>query len=113
MYLSTDTNTDFHTSVAVSVIALNNLVAKQEDPMEGMRHLSLAFRLVNERLSGMNPVSDITMAVVVVLTQYERLQGHYGQVLIHLDGLQRMVELRGGMSQLKLAGTSLAQKILR
>lgn len=108
-----NTNTDFHCAVAVSVTALNNLVIKQEDPIVAMRHLSHAFRLINERLSGNDAVSDTTIAVVVIMAKYEDLQGQYHQGLVHLEGLQRMVQLRGGMSQLMKNMPALAQKILR
>lgn len=99
--------------MAVSVTALNNLAITQEDPTEGMHHLSHAFRLVNERLSGKDAVSDTTIAVVVIMSQYQRLQGQYRQGLVHLEGLQRMVELRGGISQLTTNKPGLAQKIFR
>jgi hypothetical protein len=85
----------------------------QEDPTEAIRHLSHTFRLVNERLSGNDAVSDSTIAVVVSMAQYERLQGHYCQGLIHIKGLQRIIELRGGISQLAKTSPALVPKIFR
>jgi hypothetical protein len=99
--------------VALSISALNNLVRKQEDPKEAMRHISQAIRLVNEKLSGKDAISNTTIAVVVMMAQYEHLQGQYRQGLVHLDGLQRIVELRGGISELKKDKPNLAQKIHR
>ncbi|RDW60302.1 hypothetical protein BP5796_11908 [Coleophoma crateriformis] len=90
----------FHCAVAVSVTALNNLVIKQEDPIEAVQHISHAFRLINAKLSGDGDVSDTTIAAVIIMSQYERLQGQYRQGVVHLEGLQRMVELRGGISKL-------------
>lgn len=97
----------------MSVTALNNLVIEQEDPTEAMRHLSHTFRLVNERLSGNDAVSDPTIAVVLTMAKYERLQGQHRHSLVHFEGLRRMVELRGGISQLTRNKPDLAQKIFR
>ncbi len=91
---------DFPCVMAMSVTILNNPFLKQEDPTEAIRHLSQTFRLVNERLSGNDAVSDTTLAVVVVMAQYACLQGEHRQGLVHLEGLQGMIELRGGVSQL-------------
>jgi hypothetical protein len=85
----------------------------QEDPKEAMHHLSLTFRLVNERLSGNNAVSDATIAVVVTLSHFERLQGQYRQGLVHLEGLHQMVKLRGGISQLARNKPGFVPKIFR
>ncbi|KAF2493962.1 hypothetical protein BU16DRAFT_562918 [Lophium mytilinum] len=101
----------FHCAVAVSTIALNNLVTKQEEPAEALRHLSCTFRLVNERLSGKDTVSNTTIAVVLLLTQYERIQNRYCQGLVHLEGLHRMVELRGGICKLTRDAPGIAKKI--
>jgi hypothetical protein len=97
----------------VSISALNNLARKQEDAKEATHHISQALRLVNEKLSGTDAISNTNIAVVVIMAQFERLRNHYRQGLVHLDGLQRMVELRGGISQLKRDKPSLAHKIHR
>ncbi|TGO74848.1 hypothetical protein BELL_0252g00120 [Botrytis elliptica] len=102
-----------HCGVAVSVTALNNIVLNQEDPKIAMHHLSLAFRLVNEKLSGNEAASDTTIAVVLTMSHYYRLQGQFSQGLVHLQGLERMVEMRGGISNLKKKQYTLAQKIFR
>ncbi|KAF2669202.1 hypothetical protein BT63DRAFT_413660 [Microthyrium microscopicum] len=95
----------------VDEASLNNISRKQEDTREATHHISKALRLVNEKLSGEDPVSNTSIAVVVIMAQFERLNNHYQQGLIHLDGLQRMVELRGGISQLRRDNPSLALKI--
>ena len=103
----------FHCVMAMSVTILNTLSIEQEDPTEAMRHLSQTICLVNKRLSGNDAVSDKTLAVVVAMAQYARLQGQHRQGLIHLEGLQRMVELRGGVSQLTRSEPGLAQMIFK
>lgn len=106
-------STDFHCTVALSATALNNLVVKPDDPAEALRHLSQTFQLVNKRLSGNDPVSDATIAVVIGMAQFERHQGQYRRGIIHLNGLMRMVELRGGISSLTLHKPTLTQKLFR
>ncbi|KAF7865185.1 hypothetical protein EAF04_006162 [Stromatinia cepivora] len=108
-----------HCGVAVSVTALNNHVVNQEDPKTAMHHLSRAFRLINDKLSGNDAVADNTIAAVLTMSHYYRLQGQYRQGLLHLQGLERMVEMRGGITSLEKAdleyslhlGTSLRQTV--
>jgi hypothetical protein len=97
----------------MSVIAQNNLVVTPEDPVEAMHHLSQTFQLVNKRLSQNTAVSDATMAVVVVMAQFERHQGEYDRGTVHLDGLLQMVEMRGGISSLTQYKPGLTQKMFR
>ncbi|TVY48307.1 hypothetical protein LOCC1_G001955 [Lachnellula occidentalis] len=103
----------FHCALAVSLVALNKLVMKQEDPTEAIHHQSRTLRLINERLSGQDAVSDTNIAVVVALTQYDRLRGNYYNSLAHIQGLQRMIELRGGISKLAHSKPGITQKIFR
>ncbi|KPM42944.1 hypothetical protein AK830_g3627 [Neonectria ditissima] len=103
----------FHCAVATSIMAINTLATNQEITTEVLRHLSHTFRLINERLAGADTVSDETIAAVVGMAQYERQQGNFDRGLIHVGGLQRMTELRGGISRLVEHKSSLAQKIFR
>jgi Fungal specific transcription factor domain len=106
-------NTDFHCTVAMSAAALNNLVVKPDGIAEAMRHLSQTFQLINKRLSGKDAISDATIAVVIGMAQFERHQGQYHRGIVHLNGLMRMVELRGGISSLTLHKPTLTQKLFR
>ncbi|KAI2777906.1 hypothetical protein F4815DRAFT_495041 [Daldinia loculata] len=103
----------FHCSIAMSIAAKNLLTTNSEDSTEGLSHLSDSLRLVNQRLSGGEALSDMTLASVVAMLQYERMCGQYDQGLIHFRGLQQMVELRGGISQLMKDKPELTQKIFR
>jgi hypothetical protein len=73
---------------------------RQGSSVEAMYPLSQTFRLINERLSGNEALSDKTMVLVIAMTQYERSQGHYIQGLVHFKGLQQLVKLQGGISHL-------------
>lgn len=97
----------------MSIAAKNLLTTNSEDSTEGLSHLSDSLRLVNQRLSGGEALSDMTLASVVAMLQYERMCGQYDQGLIHFRGLQQMVELRGGISQLMKDKPELTQKIFR
>lgn len=103
----------FHCAIATSVTARNGLVVEKDDPKEAMRHLSQTFRLVNERLSGNDAVSDATIAVVVILAQHERLRGNHREGLVHVGGLERMVQLRGGVTALSRYRPGLTQKMFK
>lgn len=94
-------------------MALNNLLVTQVDPVEALHHLSHMFRLVNERLSSKDTISDSTIAVVVSMAQYWRLQRQLAQGIVHVEALQRMVKLRGGIAQLTKEKIALCQKIFR
>ncbi|OBT82419.1 hypothetical protein VE02_09391 [Pseudogymnoascus sp. 03VT05] len=103
----------FHCAIAASVTARNGLVVEKDDPKEAMRHLSQTFRLINERLSGNDAVSDATIAVVVILAQHERMRGHHREGLVHVGGLERMVQLRGGVTALSKYRPGLTQKMFK
>lgn len=78
-----------------------------------MRHLSRTFRLINNRLSGNEPVSSTTIAVVLMMVQHERLKHQYHQSLVHIEGLHKMIELHGGIHQFSAREPALALKVLR
>ncbi|KFZ02795.1 hypothetical protein V502_11511 [Pseudogymnoascus sp. VKM F-4520 (FW-2644)] len=103
----------FHCAIATSVTARNGLIVEKGNPNEAMRHLSQTFRLVNERLSRNDAVSDGTIAVVVILAQHERLRGNHREGLVHVGGLERMVQLRGGVTALSRYRPGLTQKMFK
>ncbi|KAL7933152.1 hypothetical protein V8C35DRAFT_60745 [Trichoderma chlorosporum] len=77
------------------------------------RHLIKAFRLINERISQAEQVSNSTLAVVMSLSTYESTRGRYKLGMIHLSGLIRMVEARGGLDLVGSGEPELMQKIYR
>ncbi|GAD92896.1 hypothetical protein BC1G_08780 [Paecilomyces variotii No. 5] len=103
----------FHCMVALSLTVLNKLVVEPTGSLVTTRHLSKAFRLINERLSGNDAVSDTTIASVLMMAQYERQIDQYSRSLVHMKGLRRMIELRGGIRQLTRINPRLTQKIFR
>ncbi|KAL3469616.1 hypothetical protein BJX99DRAFT_265032 [Aspergillus californicus] len=101
----------FHCSVATSILCFRNRVVNET--AVGMRHITHTYRIVRERLSGKEALSDMTIAVLVIMSQYERIQGQYARGYIHLKGLKRMAELRGGICMLSRQCWGVVQKVLR
>jgi len=99
----------FYCTAAMSLVAFNS----RSQDQEAFHLLAFAFRLLNRKLSGGDALEDPTIAAVVTMTHYERLRGEYRKGLVHLRGIQRMVEMRGGISQLTKTRPGLTQKIFR
>ncbi|KAJ5552674.1 hypothetical protein N7494_002052 [Penicillium frequentans] len=66
-----------------------------------MYHLSQTFAQVNKRLQGDDALSDSTIAIVMSLINQEQIRQHLSAAMIHVKGLEKMIELRGGLSQLE------------
>ncbi|KAI0468179.1 hypothetical protein F4859DRAFT_216954 [Xylaria cf. heliscus] len=105
----------FHCVVAMSVAAAASLPVARQESTEALRHLSRSLRLVNQRLAEDRELalSDTTLGVVIVMTQHERLLGYHHHALIHFEGLQRIIDLRGGIIKLISDSPAIAQKALR
>jgi hypothetical protein len=85
---------------------------KEENSPDALMHLSKAFRLLNEKLSSPGAIwSDEVVASIVSLGIRDQVRGDYGQGRVHLNGLLRIIELRGGFHQ--LTRVELVQKICR
>jgi hypothetical protein len=98
--------------MAMAITALNSMVMQPENPADAMRHIARSLRMVNQRLvSPRDALSDTTIAVVIMLSHYERHQGHLRQGQVHFDGLLRMVELRGGIAYLATTKPNIALKL--
>ncbi len=78
-----------------------------------LHHISQAYALVNLKLSGPESVSDSAIAAVVTLAIYQQVHHLHSTGLIHLNGLYRMIQLRGGIARLMKENRALAVKPLR
>ena len=63
--------------MAISLVSLNSIAVVKEDPELAVRHVTQTLQLVNQRLSRADAVSDASVAVVVMMAQYERHQERY------------------------------------
>ncbi|KAL4777377.1 hypothetical protein BDW60DRAFT_202274 [Aspergillus nidulans var. acristatus] len=101
----------FHCSVATSILCSKSLV---RETTQGMYHIARTYRIVRDRLmSEEEATSDMTIAILVVMSQYERLQGQYARGYVHVRGLRRMIELRGGVKHFNSDCCGVIQKVLR
>jgi hypothetical protein len=80
---------------------------------KALHHISQAYALVNLKLSGPESVSDSTIAAVISLAIYQQVHNLHSTGLVHLKGLYRMIQLRGGIARLMKENRALALKPLR
>ena len=85
-------------------------IARSSLPPEALVHIAHAFRLTSSKLSSEEALTNNTMASVVSLSLHEQLLQDYATGRIHLEGLAKIVSLRGGLLQLP---RELAHKICR
>ena len=99
--------------MAMSIASVNKASPVNRDAGWEIRHLSHTLCLVNQRLSNTDAACNATLAAVTMMAQYERHQGRHKQGLVHLNGLLRLVNMRGGIRELLRENVVLAQKIVR
>lgn len=75
-------------------------------------HTTQACAMLNRRLSGEEAVSDLSIALACMFVVQESLLGDLDKYRMHLHGLDRMIELRGGI-QVYANYPDMAQKIYR
>jgi hypothetical protein len=85
---------------------INRILRHQEDAINSvaMLHLQKVLRLLRHRLLGDDnetKVSDSTMGVVLKLASAAHFDGDYKASRQHMEGLRRMVDLRGGLDVFK------------
>ncbi|CZR67531.1 uncharacterized protein PAC_17430 [Phialocephala subalpina] len=71
----------------------------QKERPSAINHLKRTIQILNERLQ--NPsqeISDSTIAAVALLALTEQSSGNQANWNIHMKGIKRMVEMRGGLS---------------
>ena len=63
-------------------------------------HHARALRLIRSSLSSAQGVNDFALAAVVAMSLCESLRGQMSLAKLHVDGLFRMVAVRGGLKGL-------------
>ncbi|KUL85903.1 hypothetical protein ZTR_06407 [Talaromyces verruculosus] len=105
--------TFFHCAIALSTTAIDSLSERSSPSRDAIHHLCQTLRLVNKKLSENKLASMSTIATVLMLAQYERHQSEQYQGLVHLNGLQRLISVRGGVLQVQKEMPILMQKAFR
>jgi hypothetical protein len=83
----------------MSEVTVDALLGRQETSPQALQHLSNTYRCISENLQKDKIPSDPTIAAVLTMALHEDLRGQPGRSEVHIDALQRMVELRGGITQ--------------
>jgi hypothetical protein len=68
---------------------------------KALYHLTQTFNHVTRLLAGPDALSDSAIMIVVSLISHELMRKGYGDLKVHLNGLKRMIQLRGGLSKLE------------
>ncbi|KAF6817369.1 hypothetical protein CPLU01_13615 [Colletotrichum plurivorum] len=102
----------FHSTLAVSASYVDFFERKPTTSSKTLHHICQAYSLVNLKLSGPNFISDSAIAAVVTLAIYQQIHQQHSIGLVHLRGLHRMIELRGGIARLMKENRPLALKPL-
>lgn len=105
----------FH-SALFSIEAYFDMFLKREQSSLTQYHFSKTLRLLQERLNAPhNPktISDPTIMVVITLGLTAELIGDRLAAENHMEGLRRIVELRGGLDKLDEDNPRLPAKICR
>ncbi|KAH0424039.1 hypothetical protein CcaCcLH18_11773 [Colletotrichum camelliae] len=103
----------FHSTLAVSASYVDFFERKSTTSSKTLHHICQAYSLVNLKLSGPHAISDSAIAAVVTLAIYQQIHQQHSTGLVHLKGLHRMIELRGGIARLMKENRPLALKPLR
>lgn len=111
--LLTTRDADFHSTLAISASYVDFFQRKPAISSKTLHHISQAYGLVNIKLSGPLSVSDSAIAAVVSLAIYQQVHHQPATGLVHLHGLYRMIQLRGGIARLMQENRALALKPLR
>ena len=73
---------------------------RSQPSLRALRYLTTTYRCINQDLQEVHTPSDPMIAVVMSLLVHENLTYNFGTPKMHLDALERMIELRGGIDHL-------------
>lgn len=103
------------TAYAIEGLIDTVLCRRESTNSRGMLHLQKGLALLRDRLSGKDlaaRTSDATISVVLKLASAACFEGDYPAARRHLRGVLQMVDLRGGLDQLRRQEL-LVEEILR
>lgn len=83
------------------------------DSPKALHHLAETLFHVNARLQGEDALSDSTLAIVVSLINQEQIRNEHSGARVHIDGVRRIVALRGGLDELGTGNLPLMLKICK
>jgi hypothetical protein len=83
---------DFHSTLAISASYVDFLETKPTMSLRSLYHISQAYSLVNQKLSGPEPVADDAIASVVSLVIYQQIHSQDSVGITHLNGLEESAD---------------------
>ncbi|EED13788.1 conserved hypothetical protein [Talaromyces stipitatus ATCC 10500] len=97
----------YHCMIAVTDACIHFFRGGGASTREALYHRSRTLTLVTERLAGDDALSDSTISLVVMMIVQEQIRRGVPEAHIHYEGLRKMIEIRGGISQLEQSPTLL------
>ncbi|RSL98314.1 hypothetical protein CDV31_012629 [Fusarium ambrosium] len=102
----------FHSFLAMSAACFNCITNGDGITRAEMHHHCNALRLLNEKLGGQDALSELAIASVISMCLHAYLGQDVNRMNVHLKGLIKMIELRGGIRSL-VAYPALMDKVRR
>jgi hypothetical protein len=94
----------------MSEVSSDVMLGRQVTSPRALHHLSNTYRCISHNIQKDGNPSDPTIAAVMSMALHEDFRGHPIRSKVHVDALERMIDLRGGISQFE---GMLLQKICR
>jgi hypothetical protein len=93
-------STVFYSVLTSAETAMGIMLDKRNTSPQALQYLSNTYLCINENLQKDEKPTDGTIAAVMSLAIHEDLQGNPDRSKLHVDALERLIELRGGLTQL-------------
>ena len=94
----------------MSEVCRDTSLGTQETSQRSLSYLSKTYRCIAQNIQN-GGATNSTVAAVMSMALHEDFRGHPDRSKIHIDALERLIELRGGVDALKAVG--LVQKVCR
>ena len=91
----------YHCSIAMMQASNDMFLGGGDTSPAALHHVSQTLAEVKKRLESRDALSDTTMGIVVSLINQEQIRKHHSAAEVHVMGLKRIVDLRGGLDQLQ------------
>ena len=88
-----------HCAIAL-MTACNEFFGAGPSSPQGLYYVAQTFALVRDILESKDALADSTLAIVLLLVIQEGIRKEHSNARVHYEGLRRMIQLRGGLSQL-------------
>lgn len=91
----------FHCNLSLMQACNEIYLSDGNSSAKALYHLSQTFTQIQKRLDSKDALSDSTIALIASLILQEQLRNQLSAAEMHARGLQRIIQLRGGLDQLE------------